>query len=77
VELVADRATREPLPERQVAAVVAAAMKRGVQIGMTNRSLPGLNNTLVLAPALVITADQVDQIAEAIDGALHEVCGAG
>lgn len=77
VELVADRATREPLPERQVAAVVAAAMKRGVQIGMTNRSLPGLNNTLVLAPALVITADQVDQIADAIDGALHEVCGAG
>lgn len=77
VELVADRATREPLPERQVSAVVAAAMKRGVQIGMTNRSLPGLNNTLVLAPGLVITADQVDQIADAIDGALHEVCGAG
>ena len=77
VELVADRATREPLPERQVAAVVAAAMKRGVQIGMTNRSLPGLNNTLVLAPALMISADQVDQVADAIDGALGEVCGAG
>jgi taurine-pyruvate aminotransferase len=73
VELVADRTTREPLPERQVAAVVADAMKRGVQIGMTNRSLPGLNNTLVLAPALMITADQVDQIAEAIDGALGEI----
>jgi taurine-pyruvate aminotransferase len=74
-ELVADRATKEPLPEKQVAAVVAAAMARGVQIGMTNRSLPGLNNTLTLSPALVVTADEIDRITDAIDGALTEVCG--
>ncbi|MCC6001200.1 MAG: aminotransferase class III-fold pyridoxal phosphate-dependent enzyme [Pararhodobacter sp.] len=74
-ELVGDRATREPMPEKQVAAVVGAVMKRGVQIGMTNRSLPGLNNTLCLSPALVVTADQIDQITNAIDGALTEVCG--
>ncbi|MGY6535453.1 MAG: aminotransferase family protein [Pararhodobacter sp.] len=74
-ELVGDRATREPMPEKQVAAVVGAVMKRGVQIGMTNRSLPGLNNTLCLSPALVVTADQIDQITDAIDGALTEVCG--
>lgn len=74
-ELVADRATKEPLPEKQVAAVVAATMKRGVQIGMTNRSLPGLNNTLCLSPALMVTAAEIDQITAAIDGALGEVCG--
>ena len=74
-ELVADRGTKEPLLEKQVAAVVAAAMKRGVQIGMTNRSLPGFNNTLCLSPALVATGDQIDQITDAIDGALTEVCG--
>ncbi|MCB1388025.1 MAG: aminotransferase class III-fold pyridoxal phosphate-dependent enzyme [Rhodobacteraceae bacterium] len=74
-ELVADRATKEALPEKTVGAVVAAVMKRGVQIGMTNRSLPGLNNTLCLSPALVVTADQIDQITDAIDGALTEVCG--
>lgn len=74
-ELVADRASKEPLPEKQVAAVVGAVMKRGVQIGMTNRSLPGLNNTLCLSPALVATADQIDQISDAIDAALGEVCG--
>ncbi len=74
-ELVADRATKEPLPEKQVAAVVAAAMARGVQIGMTNRSVPGLNNTLTLSPALVVTADEIDRITDAIDGALTEVCG--
>jgi taurine-pyruvate aminotransferase len=74
-ELVADRATKEPLPEKQVAAVVAAAMARGVQIGMTNRSVPGLNNTLTLSPALVVTAAEIDRITDAIDGALAEVCG--
>jgi len=74
-ELVADRASKEPLPERMVAAVVAGTMKRGVQIGMTNRSLPGLNNTLCLSPALMVTADQIDQITDAIDGALSEVVG--
>ena len=74
-ELVADRATKEPLAEKTVAAVVGATMARGVQIGMTNRSLPGLNNTLCLSPALVVTADQIDQITEAMDGALTEICG--
>ena len=74
-ELVADRATREPMAESKVAAVVAAVMKRGVQIGMTNRSLPGFNNTLCLSPALIVTAAQIDQITDAIDGALTEVCG--
>ncbi|MCC5987481.1 MAG: aminotransferase class III-fold pyridoxal phosphate-dependent enzyme [Pararhodobacter sp.] len=74
-ELVADRASKEPLPEKTVSAVLAGAMKRGVQIGMTNRSLPGLNNTLCLSPALVVSAAEIDQITDAIDGALGEVCG--
>lgn len=73
-ELVADRETREPLPERQVAAVVAATMARGVQIGMTNRSVPGYNNTLCLSPALIASPDDIDAITAAIDGALAEIC---
>jgi len=73
-ELVSDRDTKEPLPERQVAAVVSATMARGVQIGMTNRSLPGLNNTLCLSPALIATQDDIDQISDAIDRALSEIC---
>ena len=42
----------------------------GVIIGMTNRSIPGLNNTLCLSPALIATKDDIDQITGAIDGAL-------
>lgn len=74
-ELVADRTTKEPLPERRVAAVAAATLARGVQIGRTNRSLPGLNNVLCLSPALIVTAAEIDRITDAIDGALTEVTG--
>merc|ERR1712025_326768 len=56
-ELVADRATKEPLDEKIVAAVVADCDRQGVILGMTNRSIPGFNNTLCLSPALISTAD--------------------
>jgi len=74
-ELVADRKTKEPMDEKRVAAVVADCMAQGVIIGMTNRSLPGLNNTLCLSPALISTADDIDQITGAIDQALTKVFG--
>ena len=47
-ELVSDRQTKEPADEKMVAAVVADCMAQGLIIGMTNRSLPGFNNTLCL-----------------------------
>lgn len=72
-ELVADRATKEPLDERRVQAVVAECLSRGVIIGATNRSLPGLNNTLCLSPALIATPDDIDRITDAMDGALEKV----
>jgi taurine-pyruvate aminotransferase len=74
-ELVADRATREPANEKKVAAVVADCMAQGVIIGMTNRSLPGLNNTLCFSPALIATPDDIDHITNAVDGALGRVFG--
>ncbi|MSU89245.1 aminotransferase class III-fold pyridoxal phosphate-dependent enzyme [Rhodobacteraceae bacterium 2CG4] len=74
-ELVTDRASKEPVDEKLVQAVVASCNRQGVIIGATNRSLPGFNNTLCLAPALIVTADEVDQITGAIDTALAEVFG--
>ena len=72
-ELVADRQTREPAPEKMVQAVIADCMARGVIIGATNRSVPGFNNTLCLSPALISTPDDIDSITDAIDGALQRV----
>lgn len=74
-ELVADRGTKEPADEKKVMAVVADCMAQGVIIGATNRSIPGMNNTLCLSPALIATADDIDHITDAIDGALTRVFG--
>ena len=74
-ELVADRATKEPLDERMVQAIVADCMAQGVIIGATNRSLPGLNNTLCLSPALIATPDDIDRITDAMDCALAKLAG--
>lgn len=72
-ELVADRATREPMDEKKVQAVVGDCMAQGVIIGATNRSVPGFNNTLCFSPALIATPDDIDQITDAVDGALGRV----
>ena len=74
-ELVADRVTKDPADEKKVLAVVADCMQQGVIIGATNRSLPGLNNTLCFSPALIATADDIDHITDSVDGALGRVFG--
>ena len=75
-ELVSDRSTKEPVDEKLVQRVVADCMQQGIIIGATNRSLTGFNNTLCLSPALIATADDIDEITDAIDGALGRVFGA-
>ena len=74
-ELVADRATKEPVSEKDVGAMVAECAARGVLIGASNRSIPGLNNTLTFAPALIASSDDIDQITDTLDRALTKVFG--
>lgn len=75
VELVRTRATREPVFEEEVQQVVRHCKTEGVLIGAINRSMPGLNTTLCLAPPLVVTASDVDMISAAIDRSLSVVFG--
>ena len=72
-ELVQARETREPMDEKRVMAVVADCLKQGVIIGASNRSMPGFNNTLLFAPALIAAADDIDAITDAVDQALTRV----
>jgi taurine-pyruvate aminotransferase len=74
-ELVKDRASREPMDEKSVAAVTGDCMAQGVIIGMTNRSLPGFNNTLCYSPALIATKSDIDELITATDKALTKVFG--
>ena len=74
-ELVTDRSTKEPVDEKQVMAIVADCMAQGIIIGATNRSLPGYNNTLLFAPALIATKDDIDHIVNGVDEAIGRVLG--
>ena len=74
-ELVADRASKAPVDEKLVQAVVGDCAAQGVLIGATNRSIPGFNNTLCFSPALIATADDIDEITEAVDRSLTKVFG--
>ena len=74
-ELVKDSNTKEPEDEKLVQAVVADCAAQGVLIGATNRSLPGLNNTLCFSPALIATPDDIDQITEAVGKSLGKIFG--
>ncbi len=75
LELVTDRDTKEPVPEKLVGAVVGECNAQGVIIGATNRSVPGKNNTLCFSPPLIATADDIDAITDAVDNALGKVFG--
>lgn len=75
VELVSDRTAKTPVDERLAQRVVAECAVEGVIIGVTNRSLPGFNNTLCLSPALIATKEDIDTIITAIDVALTRVFG--
>ncbi|MBU3068969.1 aminotransferase class III-fold pyridoxal phosphate-dependent enzyme [Aestuariicella sp. G3-2] len=73
LELVKDRATKEPVDESVAIAVAGHCMKQGVIIGRTNRSFKEFNNTLCLSPALIATKEDIDTIVNAIDQALLNV----
>ncbi|OWU86201.1 taurine--pyruvate aminotransferase [Oceanicola sp. 22II-s10i] len=74
-ELVKDRETKEPADEKLCAKVVAECAAERVIIGVTNRSIPGFNNTLTFSPALIATEEDIDRITQAVDVALTRVFG--
>lgn len=73
IELVMDRATREPVDEKVAMQVAAACMARGLIISRTNRSFGRFNNTLCLSPALTLAQAEADEILAVLDEALAQV----
>jgi taurine-pyruvate aminotransferase len=75
VELVADKKTKEPLAEGTVIKIASTMAQKGVLVGRTNRSLPGLNNIINFAPAYVVSPGEIDTIAGVFQESLTEVLG--
>jgi 4-aminobutyrate aminotransferase-like enzyme len=66
LDLVADRATRQPIPYADAKRVANALRQRGVLAGITGR----YTNVLKIRPPLVFSADHVDRLANVLDEVL-------
>ena len=73
IELVKNRVTKDPVDENILVKIAADCLQQGVIIGRTNRSFQVLNNTICLAPALIATNDDIDEIVTAIDNAIGRI----
>lgn len=73
LELVKDRATKEPVDEAVAAGVAGGCAKEGVIIGRTNRSFKEFNNTLCFSPALIAGKSEIDEIIDALDKSFASV----
>jgi taurine-pyruvate aminotransferase len=45
-----------------------------VLVARTTRSLPGLNNTISIAPPLIVTKADVDEIVDAVKVGIEQGC---
>lgn len=73
IELVADRQTKEPVPESVAIRAVGMCMQKGLIIGRTNRSFEKLNNTLCLCPVMTLTKDEADFILTTLESVFEEL----
>lgn len=71
VELVKDRATKEPVDEKVAIAVAGHCFQNKVMIGRTNRSFETNNNVLLFSPAFICSKNDIDLIIESVDNALE------
>lgn len=73
IELVTDKQSKAPASEAYMAEVVGKVAAEGVLIGKMNRSVPGHNNVLTIAPPLILTQNEAARIADAIQKALESM----
>ena len=74
IELVADKTSKAPLGEDVMGAVMRTVTEEGVLIGRTNRSIPGHNNTLNIAPPLIVSKADIDEIVAAVRVGIEKGC---
>ena len=73
IELVEDRATKVPLSDGQVMRIVGDCVKNGVILGRNGNTIPGRCNVLLIAPPLVLSQKEADQIVETVTAAMRRI----
>ena len=70
VELVEDRQTKVPLPDPKVLGIVGHCIQNGIILGRNSNTVPGRCNVLLIAPPLIVTQSEADQIVDTIAAAM-------
>jgi adenosylmethionine-8-amino-7-oxononanoate aminotransferase len=71
IELVEDRDTKVPLADGVVMRIVGDCVKNGVILGRNSNTVPGRCNVLLIAPPLILTEKEADQIVATVTAAMH------
>ncbi len=71
IELVTDKESKKPVDEATLMKVVGYAAQNGVLVGRINRSFPDQNNVINLAPAYVVTKEEIDRIVDTLKAGLE------
>ncbi|MFZ7101265.1 MAG: aspartate aminotransferase family protein [Peptococcaceae bacterium] len=72
IELVENKETKVPVSEAFIGQIIGDITAQGVLVGRTNRSFTNQNNIINLAPALIVTKDEIDEIITAIKNSLEK-----
>lgn len=72
VELVEDRETKTPLADKSVVGIVNDCAQNGVILGRNSNTIPGRCNILLIAPPLILTEQEADQIVATINAAMAQ-----
>ncbi len=73
IELVKDKATKEPIDVSVVNRVIGLCKERGLIIGKNGATVAGFNNVLTLSPPLNIEIEDLEFIVKTVTEALQEV----
>lgn len=69
IEMVENRASKEPASPDKVSHVIAECKKRGLIIGRNGDTIPGYNNILTLSPPFATTDEDLDFIVRVVQEA--------
>ena len=72
IELVEDKNSKKPLDIFKANKILQNCLKRKVSLMRNVNTVPGLGNILIIAPPLIISESEADQIVDAIKNSLNE-----
>jgi adenosylmethionine-8-amino-7-oxononanoate aminotransferase len=71
VELVQDRRTKVPLADAAMVGITTDCVRNGVLLGRNTNTVPGRNNVILIAPPLVLTRAEADQVVDTFSAAMQ------